>query len=244
MNLAMIDFNIIDYIFIGIVFVYGIIGLLSGFLTQVLSWVELAAVAFVGYLFYKVNGNLLILPLVIIAAAVLFMIIARVIKSLYLGPRGEGKKIPSYSRIFGAVAGGLRGIVVGGFCLTSVYMLSVALLNSSAFTNNFIRHSFFCSFIRDHDLTGNLNIIEALARNNNIFATDKNSNNLVVNKEIIDKLQDIPSFKALLEDKSVINSIKNKDYNKLLSNPKFIKLISDKEFVTQMKSVISGNTEK
>jgi len=237
------SFNIIDYIFIGMILVYGLIGFLSGLLTQILGWVELVAVALTGYLFYKVNGNLLILPLVVIAAAVLFMIIARVVKSLYFSPSDEGRKISSYSRTLGAVAGGLRGVLVGGFYLVSVYMLSVMLLNNSAFTNNFIKHSFFCSLIHDHDLIGSLNIVEALAKNKDIFTTDKN-NNIMVNKNIIEKLQNNPSFKALLEDKDIINSIKTKNYNKLLFNPKFIKLISDKEFVRQMKSVISEGSKE
>jgi len=220
------------------VLVYGLIGFLNGFLIQILGWVELVAVALTGYLFYKVNGNLLILPLVVIAAAVLFMIIARVVKSLYFSPSDEGRKISSYSRTLGAVAGGLRGALVGVFYLVSVYMLSVMFFNNSAFTNNFIKHSFFCSLIHDHNSIGNLNIVEDLSENNGILNTDKN-NNLMVNREIVDKLQNIPAFKALLEDKDIINSIKRKDYNKLLFNPKFIRLFNDKEFVRQMKSIIS-----
>ena len=232
------NFNIIDYIFIGMVLVYGLIGFLSGFLTQILGWVRLAAVALTGYLFYKVNGNLLILPLVVIAAAVLFMIIARVVRSLCFSPGDEGRKISFYSRTLGAAAGGLRGALVGGFYLVSVYMLSVMLLNNSTFTNNFIKHSFFCSLIHGHDLIGSLNIVEALAKNKDIFTTDKD-NKIMVNKNIIEKLQNNSSFKVLLEDKDIMNSIKNKDYNKLLSSPKFISLINDKEFLKQMESVIS-----
>lgn len=239
----MVGFNVIDYIFIGIIIIYGLIGFLSGLLIQVLGWIELAAVILAGYLFYKINGNLLLLPLFVIATAVAFMIIVRLIKSLYLGPRDGGRKLLPYSRVLGAVLGGLRGAVVGGFYLVSVYMLSVAILNNSPFTNNFIKHSFFCSFIRHHDLTGNINIMEALGGNNNIFTTDKD-NNLLVNKNIIEKLQNNPSFKALLEDKDIINSIKNRDYKRLFSNSKFIKLMSDKEFLSQMKSVISEGFNK
>jgi len=234
--------NIVDYIFIGMVLIYVLFGFSSGLLIQVLGWIEIAVVALTGYLFYKTNSNLLLLPLVVIATAVLFMIIMRVIKSLYFSPYDGEKSSLSYSsRILGGIAGGIKGALIGGFCLVSVYMLSFALFSNSAFTNNFIKHSFFCSFLQKHKLGSDLNIVNILGEHSDIFTTGTGKN-ISLNKNIMEKLQNNPSFKALLEDKDIINSIKTKDYNKLLFNPKLIKLINDKEFLRQMKSVISEDS--
>ena len=231
------SFNVIDYIFIGAVIVYMLFGFLSGLGMQILGWVELAVAALAGYLFYRINGNILLLPLIVIASGILFAVIIKIIRTLYLNFSGRERRILLSSRVLGALVGGLRGVVIGGFYLVSIYVFSIVFLNNSLFTNKFVKPSFFCSFIHRHNLIGSLRFVEAFNKNGGIFKRDKNGN-ITVNKEITERLQKVPSFKALLKDKDIMNSIKNKDYKKLLSNPKFIRLFKDKEFLKQLKSII------
>lgn len=230
--------NIIDYILIGIVFLYALIGFASGMLRQVCGLLCIILSLFAGYLFYKKTGYLLLLPVSIIAAAIICNIVMYicVIKRVRPGSRKEKPKISLSSRIGGVLIGGFKGTALALMVLICSYLFMGIFIRASPAISGQLEGSFFYSYLEQRNLLPGIRVAK-----NVYFASKLLSENLTVdlpeNDEIIRKLKKNPSYRAVLKDRELQQSIQNKDYKRVLSDPEFLKLLKDKDFLNQIYSI-------
>ena len=228
--------NIIDYVLIGIVFLYALIGFATGTLAQFCGLLGILVSLSAGYLFYKNTGNLFILPLVFIAASIIFKIVLYIIKKIYFSFQGKKPVISKPSRIFGSVIGLSKGTAFSFVILVFAYALSGLVAKISPKTEGYLDKSFFYSYIKQNDLLPGLKMVKNIHFANKLLTENANLRSPET-VEIIRNLQENPSFKTLLSDNQLQESLKNKNYKELLSNPKFQELLKDRELLKQIYSI-------
>ena len=228
--------NIIDYMLIGIVFLYALMGFASGTLAQLCSLANIILSLLAGYLFYAKTGNLFLVPIIIFAVAVVIKIIIYNIRKVFFKPE-EGKKELSFSsRTGGASIASLKGIVAAYILLICIYLSSGILAKFSPAIEEHLQNSLFYSRVKEHEL-----LPRKRTAKNIYFAGKLVGENLMEklsgNEEIIRKLEENPSFDAVLKDEKLQEDIQKKDYRKIVSHPKFLNLLKDKDFLDQIQSI-------
>ncbi len=230
--------NVIDYLLIGIICVFTLVGFLTGILGQILDIVGMGLSLYGGYLFYLKGGSLFYVPLVIIAIAIIFKIIIKVVKSVYFTSPSDSPRISLLSRMGGGVVGALKGVIFSLFIFIGIYFFSFTLLDKSTYLSISLRESFYYSFIKENNLLPGIGIIET-ADDANIILDTYSKNKLSLAKETLEELRDNPSFQEILKDKRLLESIRNRDYKALLSNPKFLNLLKDQDFLNKLSEIVS-----
>lgn len=228
--------NIIDYILIGIVFVCALIGFATGMLRQLCGLFRIIFSLFVGYLFYKKTGNLLLLPVVVIATGIIFSVIVYIIRKVHRGWQKEKPKTSLFSRVGGGLTGGFKGMALACIALICMYLFTGVFIGINPAISEYVENSYFHSCLKQR------NLLPATGVLRNIYFAGKLLNeDLIVelseNSEIISRLRKNPSIRAILKDEKLQQSIQNKDYKELFSNPKFLKLFKDKDFLNQIYSI-------
>ncbi len=230
--------NVIDYLLTGIICVYTLLGFLTGLLGQILGIVGIALSLYGGYLFYLRGGNLFYVPLVIIAIAVVFKVIIKVVKSVYLTSLSDSPRISLLSRVGGGVVGLLKGFIFSLVSLISLHFLSFAMLDKNTYLNRSLQESFFYSFLKENSLLPGIGIIKA-EDDVNITVDTYSRNKPSLTEETLEELRDNPSFQEILKDRNLLESIRNRDYKAVLSNPKFLNLLKDEDFLNKLSEITS-----
>ncbi len=228
--------NIIDYIFVGAVFFFAVVGFAAGVLRQFLGVLGVIVSLFVGYLFYKNTGNLLFVTVVIVAAGVIFKIIVYAIRKIYFILRKEKEKISFCSRMGGLLIGGFKGAVYVFIVLVCVYLFEGIVRTANPGIAGHFEDSLFYSYFKQSNLLSNVGPLRKIHFACKLISK-KSVGNLLANDAAIYKLRQNPSVKAVLEDKELQQDMQNKDYRRILSNSKFIELLRDKEFLNLISSV-------
>jgi len=234
--------NIIDYILLTIILLYVLLGFARGILVQLLGFVELGFALFCGYLFHQRSGNLFLMSAVIICAGIIFKIAVYFIKKIFFKLRKVKPRLTFISRITAAALGGLWAMALVFVILLGVYASSGVLFLASPAARNYFNNSFLYSYLERSNIFSNITMVRRINLAGRLLYTGLKGNTLH-RQEIISKLQEIPSFRAALEDKEFVQSIRNKNYEKVLSNPKFLKLLQNKELLDQLLCAIEDNTK-
>lgn len=228
--------NLIDYISLGIVFLSALFGFAVGMIRQLLGLLGIAFSLIIGVLFYRKTGNLLLLPVVIITAGIIFKVIIHVIKKMCSDPGSEKPKISLPSRIGGGLIGSFKGAVLVFITLLCINLFMGISGRENTAISKRIAGSFFYSCVNENNL-----LLDIKVTRNIYFASKlvKENQTIVLpeNDEGIRKLKENPSFKAIANDNDLQESIQNKDYRKVLSNPNIRKLLNDKELLKQIYSI-------
>jgi len=109
--------NIFDYILIGIVSLFALIGFAAGTLSQFLGILVIIISLSLGYLFFEKTGNLLLLPLVLFLSAIASKVVMYVLKRIYFSKQETKPKLSFSSRVLGGLIGltlviiNIRGVI-------------------------------------------------------------------------------------------------------------------------------------
>ena len=230
--------NVIDYLLTGIICVYTLLGFLTGLLGQILGIVGITLSLYGGYLFYLRGGNLFYVPLVIIAIAVVFKVIIKVVKSVYLISPSDNPRISLLSRVGGGVVGVLKGFIFSLVILISLHFLSFTILDKNTYLSRSLQESLFYSFLKENNLLPGIGIIRT-EDDANIILDTYSRNKPSLTEETLEELRDNPSFQEILKDRNLLESIRNRDYKAVLSSPRFLNLLKDEDFLNKLSEIIS-----
>jgi uncharacterized membrane protein required for colicin V production len=228
--------NVVDYILIGIVLLYALFGFVSGLLTQICGLLSIIFSLSVGYLFYEWTGNLLFSSLILIAALIGFRILIHIIKRIYFGLRKKRPKLSFNSRILGGLIGSFKGGACASMALIFVYLFSGILGKVAPAITEHLEKSLFYSHLRQLKLLSSVGTFKNIYFASKLLGEDLDIK-LSDNYPVLDELRNNPSFRAILEDEELLQSIQDKDYKKVLSHPKFLNLLNDKDFLRIISSI-------
>ena len=228
--------NIIDYILLGIVILYALLGLATGTLSQILSLITLAISVIAGYLYYEKYGNLLLLPVVLIVTAIVSKIFIHILRKILLSRPHDKGSISFPSRLLGSLISGFKGIIFALIILSSLHLFGGFWKKINPYLDEYLLKSFFYQkFKSAMEFTGS-EVATKVHYANKILNEEVKQPSPEV-EEVLSELKENPSFSALLEDKQLMNDIQNKQYKKVLTNPKFLSLLKDKDFVQKLYSI-------
>ena len=228
--------NIIDYILLGIVILYALLGFATGALSQVLSLLAMVISIAAGYLFYVKTGNLLLLPLVLLITAIVSKILIHILRRIFISKPHERGYIFFPSRLLGSLISGLKGVVFALIILSSLHIFGNFWKKINPYLSEYLSSSFFYNrFKSSMEFTGS-EVAKKVHFANKILSEEVKEPSPEV-EEALSGLKENPSFSALLEDKELLKNIQNKEYKKVLTNPRFLGLLKDKDFVQKLYSI-------
>lgn len=216
--------NALDWILVGIVFVYAVIGFATGMLSQVCGLLGIILSLFLGYIFYAKTGNLLLLPVVIIGTAVAFKILLYLIRLVYFSVRKAKPTRSFLSRMAGGIIASCKGLAFAYIGLICLYLLATIFTATNPAIIGYAEGSLIYSYCVRHNLLPGTKIIERISK-----ATS--------NQEVFSNLKNNPSFRAILDDTQLQQYLRNKDYKKVFQDPEFRNLLKDKDFLRRIYSI-------
>ena len=234
--------NIIDYILLTVILLYVLMGFARGVLAQLLGFAGLGFALFCGYLFHQTSGNLFLMSAVIIVAGIIFKIVVYIIKKVFFKLRKVKPRLTFISRITAGALSGLWAMALVFVILLGVYASSGVLFLASPAAGNYFNNSFLYSYLERNNIFSNITMARRINFSGRLLYTGLKGNTLY-RQELISRLQEIPSFRAALKDKELVQNIRDKNYKKVLSNPKFLKLLQDKGLFDQLLCIIKDNTK-
>lgn len=221
--------NILDAGLSGIIGLQAIIGFFKGFLNKTVEIGIFLASAAVAYLYYKKWGGLLTITLVFLLAQSVLHTVFWLVRKHVL--KEKAKPTP-YLRLGGGIIGACEGAVLAlGACFFLHFLNGILGSANTALTRT-LETSFFYSRYR---AMGVSRAVPGLQEAYQIGeALKAGEGHIRLDEETVNKLRENQSIQAILNDEKLVESITQKDYTKILSNPKFVTLLNDKELLKQL----------
>lgn len=222
--------NMIDAILIGIVTGFFLTGFIRGFLRQVLEVACFIIAAAAAYVYYKNNGSLLRITLVF---ALTNLGLGAVFWGLLKLLRKKGEKLSFTSRFAGALIGGFEGIIFALVTVVFLHFLSGAIAAANPHIAERLEASFFYTRYKAISLACNVPVVKETYRMGELLKGKR----IALEPQAVSQLEQNPSIKAALEDKQLAESIKQRDYAKIITHPKFLKILDDRRLVKQLVAI-------
>lgn len=215
--------NEFDAVLTGVVIISSIIGYYKGFIKEAFGIVSVIISALVTYIYFKNGGSLISLSLVFIFTNLGLTVAFRVMKM----PVKQGEtKLPIFYRLGGGAVGFFKGVAFMLIVLAALRFFGGMINTAVGDINKYTKASV---------LYGRYQEILNVPRVKETAASLKEQQGpLTLSPEAVNKLTENNSVRAILEDQQLKESIRRKDYSKILSNPKFHNLLNDKEFLKQV----------
>jgi len=224
--------NIIDVILIGIVAGFFLTGYIRGLFGQALDVLCFIVAAAAAYVCYKNNGSLLGITLVFTFTNLGLGLV------FWLLPKLLHKKAtrPSFTyRMAGGVIGGFEGIIFALVTLISLHFLSGAIARVNPLIAESLEASSFYARYKAISMSSRIPLVKEIYRMGEL--SQGKPGGIVLNPQAVRQLERNPSIQAVLEDEQLAQSIKQRDYGKIISHPKFINILNDKELVKQLMTI-------
>lgn len=218
--------NKLDAVLIGIVVFSFIIGYFKGLIKEALSVVSILISALVTYIYFKCVGASLMLFLVFVLSNLVLGLTFWAVRK-YLQQTDTDLSL-SY-RLAGGGIGAFKGIVFVLIMLAVLRLFGGILSAAIPNINNYMKTSFLCAEFQK--ISRDLGWPQA---NPSIESVKEQQGPVILSPEVVNKLTQNDSVKAILADQQLMKEIKQKNYGKILSNPKFLKLLNDKELLKQV----------
>jgi len=232
----MIEMNVLDYVLIGVVSFHAFIGFAAGTLSQFLGILVILFSIAAGYLFYDKTGDLLLLPLVLLGAAVVAKISIYILKKLFLGIKSGKRGVSFGSRIIGALIGVTKGAFFTIILILCLHSFSGFLKKINPAVEIYLANSYLCGKLREGVEFLGIDLVNKIDFAQKILNEDIEGKK-IENEEILVELKENTSFKAVLEDEELLKKIRNEQYREVLTDPKFTKLLKDKEFIKKIYNI-------
>ena len=224
--------NMIDVMLIGIVIGFFLTGYIRGLLRQALEVLCFIIAAAAAYVYYKKNGSLLGITLV-------FTLTNLGLGVVFWGLRKLSHKKatrPSFTcRMAGGAIGGFEGIIFALVTLVSLHFLGGAIAAVNPRIAESLEASSFYARYKAISMTSRVPLVKEIYRMGEL--SKGKTGGIVLSPQAVRQLEKNPSIQAVLEDKQLAESIKQKDYGKIISNPKFLKILNDKKLVKQLMTI-------
>ncbi len=220
----------IDVILIGIVTGFFLTGFIRGLLRQALEVLCFIIAAAAAYVYYKNNGSLLRITLVFTLTNLgLGVVFWGLLKLL----RKKGEKLSFTSRFAGALIGGFEGIIFALVTVVFLHFLSGAIAAAKPHIAERLEDSFFYARYKAISLASQVPVVKETYRMGELLKGKK----IALEPQTVRQLEQNPSIQAVLEDKQLAESIKQRDYAKIITHPKFLKILDDRRLVKQLVAI-------
>ncbi len=221
--------NELDAVLIGMVVVSFIIGYFKGFIKEALGIVSVIISALVTYIYFKSGGSLFSLSLVFISSNLGLNVAFRAVRKLL---RQSDPKLSFSYRLGGGAVGVFKGIALVLIVLAVLHLFSGIIKIIMPDINKYTETSVLYDRYQEVNRAFNRPRVKDAAES---FKEKPASEALP--SEVINKLTQNDSVKAILGDQQLMEAIRQKDYAKFFGNPKFLNLLKDKEFLRQVAAL-------
>jgi len=220
--------NVIDVIGVGIIGINFLIGFLKGFLRKALGVLSFVIGAAVAYGFYKNGSGLLRVSLIFIFINLGLQVAFWVFRKV----RKKAVKPSLSSRLGGGIIGIFEGalyvlvIVVSLRFVNGIFGAAIPAVRQS------LEGSFFYSRYQDVSTASRPPAVKETHRVELVLGGGQKQ--VVLDPEAVRALEDNASIKAMLADDQLVESIRKKEYIKILSDPKFLSALNDRELLKNL----------
>lgn len=215
--------NELDAVLTGVVIISSIIGYYKGFIKEALGIVSVIISALATYIYFKNGGSLLSLSLVFMFTNLGLTVAFRVMRM----PVKQGDTKPSiFYRLGGGAIGFFKGVVFVLIVLAALRFFGGMINTDVGDINKYTKASVL--YGRYQEILNGPRVQETAE------SLKEKQGPLTLPPEAVNKLTENNSVRAILEDQQLKESIRRKDFSKILSNPKFLNLLNDKEFLKQV----------
>jgi len=224
--------NKLDVILIAIVVIYFLAGYLRGFLRQVLGIASFVISIAIAFVYYKSGGGLLKVTFVFIVTNFALGVVFWVWRKFL---RKEGYRFSFFSRVAGGIIGSLNGIIIALVILVFLHILNGVIQASNPAIAQLLENSFFYSRYKEISRASKIPGAKEAYRIGELLKGKQGG--VVLDPQTASEFYENASIKALLKDQQLLESIQQRDFGKIISNPKFIKILNDKELLKQLMKV-------
>ena len=221
--------NKLDAVLIGMVIVSFIIGYFKGFIKEIFGVVSVIISALVTYIYFKSGGSLFSLSLIFIFTNLGLNVAFGALRKLL---RQSDPGLSFSYRLGGGAIGVLKGIVLVLIVLSVLHSFSGIIKIIMPGINKYTKTSVLYSRYQKINRAFNRPRLKGAAE-----SFKENPAPVILPSEVVNKLTQNDSVKAILADRQLIEAIRRKDYAKILGNPKFLSLLKNKEFLRQVTAL-------
>jgi uncharacterized membrane protein required for colicin V production len=224
--------NILDAFLSGIIGLQVIVGFVKGFLNKAVEMGILLASAAAAYLYYKKGGSLLKITLVFVLAQLLLHMVFWLVRKFVL----KDKAKPSlYLRVGGGIIGACEGVVLVLVALVFLHFSSGILGSANTVLTRTLETSLFYTRFRAISRQSAVPGVQEAYKI--VEALNAGDGKIKLDEKTVNKLRENHSIQAILGDEKLLESIRQRNYTKILSNPKFVALLNDRELLKQLAAM-------
>lgn len=225
--------NILDILAVVIVGIWFFIGFVKGFVSKIAELVIFLIGTVAAYVYYRNGGGLLGVTLAFAVTTIALHLVTWGIMEMVLKSK---MPVPFASRCAGGAIGGVEGAIVVLLMLAFLHLASGSVGAANPFIAKTLDTSFVYARYKAMSMASPIPAVKRVYRIGEMLKAG--GGRITLDEQAVSALRENASIKALLTDTQLIESINQRDYGKIISNPSFLSVLNDTKLLKQIVAMV------